>query len=198
MYLINELTHIETVKSMFKEDHLFENLTFALLFVSSVVFFRSFLLIKNQFSIYPKIFIILLALFCFAVAMEEISWGQRVLGWRTPEGWTELNFQNETNIHNLTATSGILRIFKIFFTVSFSMMFGFSLFLRDRLKQYNLEFLIPNQKFFLFAFILPLTHSFNELNEIIISLIFIFYSFSLMTGAKNIKIIPNTPVLHRS
>ena len=32
---------------------------------------------------------------------EEISWGQRIFGWDTPEGMKEMNIQQETNLHNL-------------------------------------------------------------------------------------------------
>lgn len=32
---------------------------------------------------------------------EEISWGQRIFGWSTPEGWEKVNLQQETNLHNL-------------------------------------------------------------------------------------------------
>jgi hypothetical protein len=45
-----------------------------------------------------------LALFCFFVAMEEISWGQRVLGFRPPTYFLEHNFQQEANIHNVVDT----------------------------------------------------------------------------------------------
>lgn len=33
-------------------------------------------------------------------AGEEASWGQHYFGWKTPEPWTEVNDQGETNIHN--------------------------------------------------------------------------------------------------
>ena len=33
---------------------------------------------------------------------EEASWGQHYLGWATPEGWSELNDQQETNLHNVS------------------------------------------------------------------------------------------------
>jgi hypothetical protein len=36
-----------------------------------------------------------------AVAGEEISWGQRLLGWETPTAWKQLNYQGETNLHNV-------------------------------------------------------------------------------------------------
>jgi hypothetical protein len=42
-----------------------------------------------------------LALFCFVVGMEEISWGQRVLGYRPPSYFLEHNFQQELNVHNV-------------------------------------------------------------------------------------------------
>ncbi len=46
-----------------------------------------------------------LALFCLLVALEEISWGQRLLGYRPPAYFLEHNFQQELNVHNLIDTS---------------------------------------------------------------------------------------------
>ncbi|MCA9112089.1 MAG: hypothetical protein KDA52_19200 [Planctomycetaceae bacterium] len=42
-----------------------------------------------------------LTLMCFAIAGEEASWGQHLIGWSTPEGWAEVNDQQETNLHNI-------------------------------------------------------------------------------------------------
>ena len=36
--------------------------------------------------------------------MEEISWGQRVLGYRPPVYFLEYNYQQELNLHNVVAT----------------------------------------------------------------------------------------------
>lgn len=47
------------------------------------------------------VFYLLLSLLFFLAFGEEISWGQRVFGWITPEKWSNLNVQNETNLHNL-------------------------------------------------------------------------------------------------
>ena len=44
------------------------------------------------------------ALFAVALlvaAMEEISWGQRLFGWSTPEALASINEQDETTLHNL-------------------------------------------------------------------------------------------------
>jgi hypothetical protein len=50
-------------------------------------------------------FLLGVGLFCFVVAMEEISWGQRVLGYRPPSYFLEHNFQQELNLHNVVSTS---------------------------------------------------------------------------------------------
>ena len=44
------------------------------------------------------------ALFCLFVALEEISWGQRLLGYRPPVYFLDQNFQQEFNIHNVVDT----------------------------------------------------------------------------------------------
>ncbi|MFN2517287.1 MAG: hypothetical protein ABR556_13850 [Pyrinomonadaceae bacterium] len=43
----------------------------------------------------------LVALFCIFVAGEEFSWGQRLLGFYSPEYFLANNFQQELNLHNL-------------------------------------------------------------------------------------------------
>lgn len=45
----------------------------------------------------------LAALCSFYVAGEEMSWGQHILRWSTPEYWAAINDQNETNLHNASA-----------------------------------------------------------------------------------------------
>ena len=54
-----------------------------------------------------------LALFCFAVAMEEISWGQRLLGYKAPTYFLEQNYQQEFNIHNVVETLARKRIMQV-------------------------------------------------------------------------------------
>jgi tetratricopeptide (TPR) repeat protein len=48
-----------------------------------------------------RLFFAFLALACFYVTMEEISWGQRIFGWSSPEFFKDRNIQGETNLHNL-------------------------------------------------------------------------------------------------
>ena len=42
----------------------------------------------------------LLSVFCFFVAAEEISWGERITGFSI-NSLTEISIQSETNLHNL-------------------------------------------------------------------------------------------------
>ena len=47
-----------------------------------------------------RIFFALLALASFYVFMEEISWGQRIFGFDSPDVFKQHNLQRETNLHN--------------------------------------------------------------------------------------------------
>jgi len=47
--------------------------------------------------------LVALALGCFYIAGEEHSWGQHFFGWETPESWSGINRQDETNLHNTTS-----------------------------------------------------------------------------------------------
>ena len=51
----------------------------------------------------PRLWLVLFVLGCVYFAGEEVSWGQRVFGWTTPDSWETLNKQGETNIHNVSA-----------------------------------------------------------------------------------------------
>ena len=44
--------------------------------------------------------VVLLTLGALYYAGEECSWGQNYFGWMTPEGWSQINDQHETNLHN--------------------------------------------------------------------------------------------------
>lgn len=40
---------------------------------------------------------------CAYISGEEVSWGQHLFEWATPEFWTDYNDQNETNLHNTSS-----------------------------------------------------------------------------------------------
>jgi len=49
------------------------------------------------------VWLLLCGIGCFYIAGEEHSWGQHFLNWNTPEYWAEINLQEETNLHNVSA-----------------------------------------------------------------------------------------------
>ncbi|MEM9530475.1 MAG: hypothetical protein AAGA23_06130 [Pseudomonadota bacterium] len=50
-----------------------------------------------------RVWLTVFAAGCFYFAGEELSWGQHLLGWETPEAIAALNDQQETNLHNMSS-----------------------------------------------------------------------------------------------
>ena len=106
------------------EDHYFELIGASSFFVTSLLFFNGFRvarksLDKSWASLVKKLVYLGLAILFLFGAGEEISWGQRILGFQTPETLSEVNRQEEFNLHNLSAweASSLLdpdRLFDIF------------------------------------------------------------------------------------
>lgn len=86
-----------------QEDQPLEWATFWGFMVAGVLFTRAAILQREKRQL--PWFFAGLAAFCVLVAMEEISWGQRVLGYSPPRYFLENNFQQEINFHNVMATS---------------------------------------------------------------------------------------------
>jgi hypothetical protein len=76
------------------EDGLFENLTALAFFLSAIVFL--ILAIRTR-----KVIHLLFTLVFLFGAGEEISWGQRIFDFETPESIDAINAQHEFNLHNL-------------------------------------------------------------------------------------------------
>jgi hypothetical protein len=93
-YLLYHFLPPKTAIFLGKEDHFFEWLTAICFLGSCIYFFLSFKKSRN-------FFFLLLALVMLFGAGEEISWGQRIFGYGTPETVKDLNVQGEFNLHNL-------------------------------------------------------------------------------------------------
>ena len=50
---------------------------------------------------------VLFALALIVAALEEVSWGQRLFGWSTPEDLSRVNEQGETTLHNISSFSRV-------------------------------------------------------------------------------------------
>lgn len=64
---------------------------------------RGFKAALNHPQIWFRIICGLGALGCIYIAGEEVSWGQQIFKWATPESWLAVNDQQETNLHNTTS-----------------------------------------------------------------------------------------------
>jgi len=119
--------------SFFYEDGPAENIEFInylVSFVFSIFIARSFF--KNNYKLFCSLYIFLAVFFIF-IAGEEISWGQRIFNFETPEQFSA-NLQNEFNIHNfVTGLFGYLAL-----AFSFVGVFGWLILPKRTNKLYNL------------------------------------------------------------
>lgn len=89
------------------EDNLIETLGAFFLLAASILYFACYWLSsrlsKDTSHLHRKRngFYIFLAVIFFIGFGEEISWGQRIFDWKTPNFFIEINRQGETNIHNI-------------------------------------------------------------------------------------------------
>ena len=178
------------LKRFYSEDSFFENMTFLLLFLASMIFLY---LSLNRRSFQEKMYFIVLFFFFFFVSMEEISWGQRIFEWSTPDLLKDLNYQKETNLHNIF-NPWLEMTSQIFF-----IMIGSMLIYRDKIcnicknTKYlnNLNALFPSEEYFYFGFIfiflafIPCT-MIDELLEEIFSIVVIIYAIDklFLIGSK--------------
>jgi len=84
-------------------------------FVTAMIFSARLALAPSRY----RLFFWILALSCFYVAMEEISWGQRILDLQTPDFFRKHNIQKEINIHNLF-TGPVVTPTKVAFEYAFA------------------------------------------------------------------------------
>lgn len=104
-FLIPFILPEETVARQVREDSLIEYLGALGFFVASMAFLAAFFLEKTGNRLgsirTPRnlVYLGLAAILLFG-AGEEISWGQRIIGFETPDTFEE-NEQDETSIHNL-------------------------------------------------------------------------------------------------
>ncbi len=83
-----------TISQLGREDGVFEYLTALFFLTTSIVFFRMYLSQKN-------LLVLLLSIVFFFGFGEEIAWGQRILGYHTPEFIHRINVQHDFTLHNI-------------------------------------------------------------------------------------------------
>ena len=92
--------------SLLDEGGVVENLTFVVFLLGSFVLFAAALATRRLF---PRCVYVLGGMTLLFFAGEEISWGQRVIGFETPDFLMGLNTHREFNIHNLETFDAALQ-----------------------------------------------------------------------------------------
>ena len=112
----------ETVDFLVQEDGPFETAGAAGMLLAAVMFaITAWRTVRTPGARWLRpVVLIALALFFFVAAGEEISWGQRILGFQTPELIANHNIQDETNLHNLGPLQGRADVmFQLFWMLGF-------------------------------------------------------------------------------
>lgn len=101
-WLVYEQTYPYEAREAISESGFIENIQVVIAFLAILVGLRH---VRIDAKRYPWLFgWFVMALFtCLYVFGEEISWGQWVFLWDTPETWAQLNDQGETNLHNTSS-----------------------------------------------------------------------------------------------
>ena len=142
---------------IWEENGIVEFAQVILLFLSITILLRY---IKLYLKDLKKFFQIVLILYLIGLTyyfFEEISYGQHLFFWKTPEFFSNLNTQNETNFHNMSNLLNELpRTLLLLFC---SLSFLFAKLINSRSKYLSL-FLFPNSKliyitFLILIFVLP-------------------------------------------
>jgi hypothetical protein len=104
---------------------------------------------------------------CLYVTGEELSWGQHVLDWTTPDFWTQINDQQETNLHNTSSWLDqkprlILLVGIVFGTLIYPILKKKNILSLPK----NLDFLFPSAKLKPLALFVVIPQLFEKMFEI--------------------------------
>ena len=131
-YIWNENGLVEILQNLF--------LLISVLFVYKFIFIKKF----NNKSLIFLIFIYLYFIGLIYYLFEEISWGQHIFFWDSPELFLKLNSQAETNLHNTSNLLNELPRTLLLIWCSFSFILNYFLKKNEYLKEFRI-FIYPNK-----------------------------------------------------
>ncbi len=88
---------------MHSENGPHELLQFLVLLFAFCVAVSTLMRVEVRKNLWLCVWFFIASLCCFYVAAEEVSWGQHFMQWSTPEYWSHINDQQETNLHNTSS-----------------------------------------------------------------------------------------------
>lgn len=162
---------------VYEEDGLFESAT-----AVALLFCAAFLLVigfgrawRDDRRLASAV--VLMAVFCGLLFLEEISWGQRIFGWSTPDQFEELNAQSETNLHNMFV--GFNQLIRLVLVLLISTALIYRAGWTRGLDRIGLGGLMPPASAIYFVPFLIYAHIYDELFEEVVGVFLIAYVINL-------------------
>jgi hypothetical protein len=129
-----------------------------------------------------------LAAALFFFGMEELNWGQTLFGFDTPAAWAEINYQQQTSLHNLI-DAPVLELAERVLIVTFG--FGVLGLIALALKFPGSTFaaIAPPGSLVALATLcsIPGVYLRLEVTELLFALFFAFYGYRLYVAARSLK-----------
>ena len=144
---------IDIFKNYWSENGVIEYLQIVLLILAIYFLFSSRIFFyDNKKSIYYLIIIKIIGLTYFLG--EEISWGQHIFKWASPDFFIDLNNQKETNLHNISNLFDQLPRTIVLLWCCFSIIIIKYVNKFIKLNKLLYIFICPNKKIFLISLLL--------------------------------------------
>ncbi len=166
----------QTLSKIHSENGPHETLQFIIMAVG-VVFSVKALFSKAVNSYFLKFWFFLATCGCLYVAGEEVSWGQHIWDWATPQYWNQMNDQGETNLHNTSSWLDqkprlVLQIGIIFGALIYPILKKKNIFELPS----NLDFIMPSPKLAVIALFVLVPQIIEKIFEIFDVVIFARFS----------------------
>ncbi len=154
-----------------------ELLQFLKISLAAMVALYYFISRKTNKDILYKIWFGLAFVCCIYVAGEEVSWGQHFFNWDTPQGWNNINDQQETNLHNTSSWLDQKPRLILMFGIVIGTLIIRPLVLNNSIKlPEKLKILLPVKEFSFLAALIIGTHLLEKLLDILNIDFFVRYS----------------------
>lgn len=161
---------------VYAEDGLFETATAVVLFICAVVLLIG---VGRSWNIDRRLgaTVAFMAVVCFLLLMEELSWGQRIFGFETPDRIEEINAQQEINLHNMFV--GYNQLIRLAIALAIATVLIGRARWEKWLAPFGLDRLLPPPEAIYFTIFLIYAHTYDELFEEVVGLFLLVYVLNL-------------------
>jgi hypothetical protein len=135
----------------------------------------------------PTLYAVLAATMFF-FGMEELNWGQTLLGFDTPAAWAEINYQQQTSLHNLV-DAPVLELAERVLIVTFGCGVVGLIALAVKFPRSAFAAIAPPASLAALAALcsIPGAYLRLEVTELLLALFFAFYGYRLHVAARSLE-----------